>query len=109
MRFTWMLLVPLMMGVTAPAHAQRKDPRITMEAARRAAMARVPRSRVIKEELDHEKGMPVYEFELMVPGRAGYDEVVVDGMTGNVTSIKHETPRHEKKEMKKQMKQPASH
>lgn len=91
MRFTWMLLVPLMIGVAAPADAQHKDPPVPMATARKAAMERVPNSTVLKGELEYENGKPMYEFDLKVPGKSGYEEVKVDGTTGRVTSVKHES------------------
>jgi uncharacterized membrane protein YkoI len=94
MRFAWILLVPLMMGVSVPAHAQRRaDPPITMEAARRTAMERVPNSTVVRSKLEHENGKPVYEVDLREAGKSGIERVMVDGTTGRVTSIKHESAK----------------
>lgn len=90
MRFAWMLLIPLMIGVAEPAAAQRQpmpQARVTMDAARRTAMQRVPNSTEMKGELKYKDGKPVYEFDLMSAGKSGHQQVTVDAVTGSVMQV----------------------
>ena len=66
---------------------QQPSTTITIDAARRTALARVP-GQVIEEELEDEDGRWVYEFDIRPtrPGAAD-QEVVVDANTGQVVKV----------------------
>lgn len=70
--------------------ATKADPAITMEAARKVALARVPGGKIQEEELEQERGRQVYSFEISSPGKSGDQEVVVDASNGQVLSVQQE-------------------
>lgn len=59
--------------------------RITMEEAMAVAVERVP-GEIVKVELEHEKGVLVYEVDIVTAQGVKY-EVIVDVNNGNVLSI----------------------
>lgn len=78
-----------------PALAQqtgvtKADPAITMEAARKVALARVPGGSIQDEELERENGRLVYSFEVSTRGKEGGQEVLVDADDGRVLSVQQE-------------------
>jgi hypothetical protein len=74
-----------------PALAQQtglaKDPPITMEAARKVALARVPGGKIQHEELEREHGRLRYSFEVSTPGQRKAQEVLVSAEDGSVVSV----------------------
>ncbi len=64
--------------------------KITDQAARTAALARVPGGRVIGAELEEEDGLLIYSYDIAVEGQEGVQEVHVDAVTGKVVSVEHE-------------------
>ncbi len=82
-----------------PALAQqtgvtKADPAITLEAARKVALDRVPGGKVQDEELEREKGRLVYSFEISTQGKSGAQEVLVDANDGGVMSVQEEKKGH---------------
>ena len=75
-----------------------KQAKITLEAARATALAKVPGGTVKSEELEREHGKLIYSFDIQVPGKSGVEEVNVSAITGKVLAKKHESARTEKKE-----------
>ena len=109
MRFAWILLVPLMVGVSAPAHAQHhatQQPHVTMEAARKTALARVPHRRWSRKRRSTRTARWFTPSTSRWRARKVYEEVMVDAMTGHVMSVKHESAGQEAKKMKKATKKP---
>jgi uncharacterized membrane protein YkoI len=106
MRIPTILLASLLAGAATtpvlaqnpPAHRAAEQPRISMETARRTALARVPNSTVKSEELERENGRLVYSFDLEVKGQSGMEEVWVDAMDGHVVKVEHESAKHERAE-----------
>ena len=72
-----------------------KDAKITRQAARETALARVPGGKVRESELEMEKGTLVWSFDIKVKGKSGVDEVLVNAITGEVVSVEKETPADE--------------
>lgn len=72
--------------------------KVAPEAARKAALSRVPEGRITKGEIEEENGRLVYSFELKADGRQGIEEVLVDATTGDVASLQHESPARERAE-----------
>jgi hypothetical protein len=99
-----LVLVPLV-ACAGTAKNTKTKPAISMEAARKTALHRVPGATVKKEELEKEHGKLIYSFDLSVPGKTGIDEVQVDAMTGKVLSVEHETPKMEAKEKEEEKKE----
>lgn len=76
----------------------RKEAKISMTTARRSALKEVPNGKVQSAELERENGKLIYSFDIKVAGKAGIEEVNIDGMTGALVAHEHETPKAEKKE-----------
>lgn len=65
--------------------------RVTVEAARLTALARVPGGTVAAGELEEEDGALIFSFDIRVDGREGVEEVHVDALTGRVIAQEHES------------------
>ncbi len=74
------------------------DAKISEDAARAAALSKVPRGQVVALELERERSKLLYSFDLKVPGRSGIDEVHVNAMDGLVLSVEHESVKTERAE-----------
>ena len=96
---------------TAPATKMptklRASAKITDDSARAVALRTVPGGTITEGELEREKGRLVYSYDVRVPGKDGVDEVHVDATTGRMLSRKHETPKHERNEARKEHKSSA--
>jgi hypothetical protein len=75
-----------------------KQAKVTLEAARATALAKVPGGVVQSEELEKEHGKLIYSFDINVPGKPGIEEVNVSAISGKVLSKKHESAKDEKAE-----------
>lgn len=78
---------------------------ITPDAARKLAMGRVPNSQISKEELEMEGGKLVYSFDLMVTGKSGIEEVLIDAKSGKVISQEHESAKQVEAERAKEARE----
>jgi uncharacterized membrane protein YkoI len=87
------MVVAGLVAVT-PALAQQtgasETPAVTMEAARKVALARVPGGKLQHEALEREHGRQVYSFEVVAPGKTEAEEVLVDAGNGKVVSVSPE-------------------
>lgn len=72
-----------------------KQATVAPDAARRAALARVPGATIQGEELEREHGHLLYSFDLKVPGKSGIEEVQIDAKTGAFLGREHEGPAAE--------------
>jgi uncharacterized membrane protein YkoI len=81
-----------------------KQAKISLEAARATALAKVPNGEVRSEELEKEHGKLIYSFDIAVPGKSGIQEVNVSAITGKVIGVHHESAKDEKKEAAKEHK-----
>src|SRR5262245_40982359 len=79
-----------------------KQAKVSLEAARATALARVPGGKVRSEEREKEHGKLIYSFDVEVPGKPGVEEINVSAITGKVLSVHHESARTEKKEEQKE-------
>jgi uncharacterized membrane protein YkoI len=75
--------------------------KVSLEAARATALAKVPRGKLKSEELEEENGKLLYSFDIKVPGKSGIEEVEVDALTGAVIKVEHESAKAEKAEAAK--------
>jgi uncharacterized membrane protein YkoI len=80
--------------------ALAKDAKITLDAARATALAKVPGGTVKSEELEREHGKLIYSFDIQVPGKSGVEEVNVNAINGKVVNKKHESAKTEAREKK---------
>ena len=81
-----------------------KQAKISLDAARATALAKVPHGEVRSEELEKEHGKLIYSFDIAVPGKPGIQEVNVNAITGKVLGVHHESAKDEKKEAAKEHK-----
>jgi uncharacterized membrane protein YkoI len=70
--------------------------------ARRTALAKVPRGRIVQEEIEQEDGKLVYSFDMKKGTESGVEEVRVDALNGSVVSVEHEDPAKEAAEAKQE-------
>ncbi len=107
-----MLAALLSLGSAASAQGTMKEEKpgllakakITPEAARASALARVRGSTIQDQEIEYEDGKLVYSFDLKVAGKTGIEEVLVDALTGAIVSVEHESPKDESAEAAKDAK-----
>lgn len=86
-----------------------KKAKITFEAAKTSAQAKVPAGKLISAELEQEDGKLIYTLVYKTAGKEGQDEVNVDAVTGKVSPIEHEKDEPaEKADSKKAGKKPES-
>jgi len=64
--------------------------KITQDAAKAAALAKVPGGRISSGELEEEDGKLIWSFDVKVDGQDGIEEVHVDAVTGEVGAPEHE-------------------
>ena len=78
--------------------------KISPEAARTTALARVKGGTIKEEEIEKEDGKLVYAFDLKVAGKSGIEEVLIDAVTGMIVSVHHESVKEEAAEAAKDAK-----
>jgi len=108
------LLVSVLLAavITMPVSAQTSAPRkskipaalkaeakISLEAARAAALKKVP-GEIKEEELEKENGKLVYSFDIQATGQKDITEVQVSAIDGSVVSVEKEDAASEAKEKK---------
>lgn len=81
--------------------------KVTAEAARATALARVKGGAIKDEELEEEDGKLVFSFDIKIAGKSGIEEVLVDAATGAIVSVEHESPADEAAEAAKDLKKKA--
>jgi len=78
--------------------------KISKKEAERIALAKVPRGKIKEAELEEENGKLVWSFDIATPHSKDITEVQVNAVTGEIVSMKKETPADQKKEKKKEAK-----
>jgi uncharacterized membrane protein YkoI len=86
------LRTPPTRGPASAREAQLR-PKIAQDAARSAALARVPHGTVAATDLKTEHGVLVYIFDIAVPGEEGLEELQISAADGSVVSARHLGPR----------------
>ncbi|MEO8634579.1 MAG: PepSY domain-containing protein [Gemmatimonadales bacterium] len=80
---------------------------LSADSAVAIAMRAAPSGSKIKEaELEEEKGVLIYSFDLSVPGKTGTQEVGVDARTGKIVENSYESDADEAAEAKAEAKKP---
>lgn len=85
-----------------PDAALASQAKVSMDAAKATALAKVPGGKIKSSELEREKGKLIYSFDIVTPGKSGIDEVNVDAIDGHVLSVVHEGPKAERREAKQE-------
>ncbi|MDQ6892291.1 MAG: PepSY domain-containing protein [Acidobacteriota bacterium] len=73
---------------------------MSIDEARKTALAVVPHGKVQSEELEREKGLLIYSFDIKIGRKSGIEEVAVDAVTGKIVEKKHESAKSERAEKK---------
>lgn len=73
-------------------------PRVTEAAARSTALRAVPDGKIQSAELENEKGVQVWSFDIERRGTRTITEILVDAGTGKIVSKTHESPAAQAKE-----------
>ncbi len=81
--------------------------KISADAAEKVALSHVPKGKVDSAELEKENGRFVYSVDIVVPGKTGVEEVLVDAESGNFISHRHETAAMETKEKRDEAREMA--
>lgn len=66
--------------------------RISQAQAQTIALARVPNGTIKEGDLEKEKGILIWSFDIATPGSPNITEVAVDAHSGQVVSVDVETP-----------------
>jgi uncharacterized membrane protein YkoI len=91
-------------GLMGCASEQEKQAKLAAEAkisradAEKTALAKVPNGTVKEGEIEKEKGVLIWSFDIATPGTTDITEVGVNAMTGEVVSVEKETAAQEAKE-----------
>jgi hypothetical protein len=85
----------------------RAEAKVTETKATATALARVPQGNVKSVELEREKGMLVWSFDIAQARAKGVTEIQVDAITGKIVSLKKETAAQETKEATAETKESA--
>lgn len=75
-----------------------KQAKVTQDAARETALAKVPGGTVKSAELEKEHGKLVWSFDIAQAGTKNITEVLVDANSGAIVATELETPKKEAKE-----------
>jgi Peptidase propeptide and YPEB domain len=79
-------------NATATGNELARAARITRTQAEHIALAKVPHGRISAAELEREHGKLIWSFDIAKPGTRDISEVQVDAKSGQIVSIKSETP-----------------
>ena len=75
--------------------------KIPADTARAIALRAVPHATIKSAEIENEDGRLAYSFDLVVAGKRGIEEVLVDAKTGKVVSTEHENEAAESAEQQR--------
>jgi uncharacterized membrane protein YkoI len=85
--------------LAAPSQAQLiKEAKVTKIQAEKTALSKVPKGIIKSEELEREHGKLIWSFDIAKAGMKNVTEVQVDALTGEIASVKVETPKDQAKE-----------
>jgi uncharacterized membrane protein YkoI len=94
----------LALGVLGAAQAQpsqahlMKEANVTKSQAEKIALAKVPGGIIKSAELERERGILIWSFDIAKAGAKNITEVQVDAKTGKIASVQTETPKDQAKE-----------
>jgi uncharacterized membrane protein YkoI len=86
-------------GLAAQSEAELiSQAKITKSQAEKIALAKVPNAKIQSQEIEHEHHALVWSFDLVKAGSKDVTEVLVNAKTGNIISVKTESPADQAKE-----------
>jgi uncharacterized membrane protein YkoI len=80
----------------------KAEAKVTLDAASKTALAKVPGGTIKSSELEREDGKLIWSFDISKPGTRNISEVQVDAKTGMVVSETTETPQQQREEAAKE-------
>ena len=92
------LLAVFILGCATSQQELAAQAKITKDEATKIALNRVQGATVKECEIEKEKGLLVWSFDLTTPGTQDITEVMVDAQSGAIVSVEKETPADQKKE-----------
>lgn len=96
-------MVAAMVGGCASSESRlSSQAKISKEEAKQIALAKVPNGTIKEAELEKEKGLLIWSFDIATPGTKNITEVNVDAVTGKIVAMDVETPEKEKAEAEKE-------
>jgi uncharacterized membrane protein YkoI len=72
--------------------------KITQAEAEKTALTKVPDGKIKEAELENERGILIWSFDISMPSSKSITEVQVDAKTGKIVSTEVETPEDQAKE-----------
>ena len=93
--------VALLVGCVSEQKKQAQleaEAKISRAEAEKVALAKAPNGTIKEGELEKEKGLLVWSFDITTPGSKDIKEVQVNAMTGEFVSEETESAEHEAKE-----------
>ena len=104
-----LLMNPAFAGESDKKHASESElqahAKITKAQATEIALKKAQGGKIESAELEEEKGVLIWSFDIAMPGTKDITEVAVDAKTGAVVSVDIETPKDQKKEKKEDKKE----
>ncbi len=85
-------------AASEPDAALRAEAKVSQSDATTAALAKVPGGTVKSVELERENGKLIWSFDIASPKSKSITEAHVDAGTGQVVSVRTETPREQRRE-----------
>jgi len=85
-------------AASEPEGALRAEAKVSQSDATTAALAKVPGGTVKSVELEREHGKLIWSFDIATPKSKNITEAHVDAGTGQVVSVRTETPRDQRRE-----------
>lgn len=95
----------LFIGCAKSQHQLEKMGTIKQAQAESIALASVPNGKIKETEIEKEKGLLVWSFDIATPGTEDITEVLIDAKTGKIVSTKIEKAAKEANEEEKEEKE----
>lgn len=97
--FVFVTGVSLSIATAEETQAELKaQAKITKEEATKTALAKVPHGEIQDSELEKERGILIWSFDISMPKSTSITEIQVDAKTGKIVSTQVETPKEQAKE-----------
>ena len=92
------LMAAMISGCATGGDALASQAKISKAEAQRIALEKVPNGIIKEGELEKEKGLLIWSFDIATPGSKNITEVNVDAITGKIVAVDVETPEDQAKE-----------
>ena len=92
------LMTAMISGCATDGNALESQAKISKAEAQRIALEKVPNGVIKEGELEKEKGLLIWSFDIATPGTKNITEVAVNAVTGKIVAVDVETPEDQAKE-----------